>query len=177
MRNDDLIDNIKDLAYVWHDGQYRRGPGSVPYIEHPKAVVEKLRDWGINNEIVIAAAWGHDLLEDTDVNEKDIIDCADVESKGLELLRLIKKFTYDPTRWASKGDWLKHIAENESLYVMYVKAADRYCNTKDFCKAGRYKKAKSYLLDAWPIIEKVSHKNSNVRNDFKELLDEIENSL
>jgi len=172
-----LIDNIKDLAYTWHDGQFRRGPGNVPYIEHPKAVVEKLRDWGINNEIAIAAAWGHDLLEDTGIDENDIIDCADVESKGLALLRLIKKLTYEPTRWTSKGDWLKHIAENESLLVMYVKAADRYCNTKDFCKAGKYKKAKSYLLDAWSIVEKISHENFNARNDFVKLVDEIKESL
>lgn len=172
-----LIDNIKELAYTWHEGQFRRGPDNIPYIEHPKAVVEKLEDWGIANETVIAAAWGHDLLEDTDVNENDIIDSADTESKGLAVLSLIKKLTYEPTKWNSKADWLNHIAANETLPVMYIKAADRYCNTMDFCKAGRYKKAKSYLLDAWPIVEKVSYKNQKARSDFAKLVDEIENSL
>jgi len=169
-----LIDIVKDLAYIGHEGQFRRGPKHTPYIEHPKAVVEKLEDWGITNDVILAAAWAHDLLEDTDIDEQDIIDAIDDENKSFKVLSLVKSLTYDSSKWNSKSDWLKYIAANESLSVKYIKAADRYCNTIDFCEAGRYKKAKSYLLDAWSIIEEISRRNMKAKTDFELLVDEID---
>lgn len=171
-----LVDQIKSLAAISHYGQYRRGPGQVPYIEHPKAVVERLKAWGITSEVMLAAAWAHDLLEDTDVSPYQIIQVAGGD-KGAKVLDLVQSLTYDSAKWSSKADWLKHIAEHESVKVMYIKAADRYCNTKDFCKAGKYQKAKSYLLDAWLIVEKISYINKKARTDFAELVDEIETHI
>lgn len=53
---------VKKLATEFHSGQFRKD-GLTPYIVHPKAVAEFLEACDAHDD-VIAAAWGHDILED-----------------------------------------------------------------------------------------------------------------
>ena len=168
----DVVDSLKDLAYIGHEGQYRRGPGHVPYIEHPKAVVETLQRWGIHDDAILAAAWAHDLLEDTDITDDEISNAGG--DLGRQILEYVTDLTYVPSMDGTKQQWLENMAKECCPSVLYIKAADRYCNTMDFYDAGKFTKAKSYLLDAWTLIEKVCHWNAKVCADFAELLNEIE---
>ena len=43
-----IVENMKALARKWHEGAFRKGPGKVPYIVHPEAVVKQLQEWGYN---------------------------------------------------------------------------------------------------------------------------------
>lgn len=56
------------LAFQAFDGKFRRG-GITPAFIHPKRVVDRLRN---EDESVRAAAWLHDVVEDTDVTMRDI---------------------------------------------------------------------------------------------------------
>lgn len=71
---DSIIVNAMRIAYKAHEGQYRRNNGE-PYINHPKRVVALL---GENLENVTqemyAAAWLHDVLEDTEVSRDEILE-------------------------------------------------------------------------------------------------------
>lgn len=59
-----MVDRARELAYMAHDGQLR--DGGKPYIVHPEAVVNLLRELGcINDPEILAVAWLHDLVEDT----------------------------------------------------------------------------------------------------------------
>ena len=58
------------FAAVAHGGQRRRGSGS-PYIEHPVAVARLVVEHG-GDEAMVAAAFLHDVLEDTDVASERI---------------------------------------------------------------------------------------------------------
>ena len=55
----DVVGKMESLARKWHEGQYRKGPERIPYIEHPKAVVGQLREWGYSetaNPAILAMA-------------------------------------------------------------------------------------------------------------------------
>lgn len=41
-----IVDKMARLAMIAHSGVNRNGPGNVPYIVHPHAVVTVLKDWG-----------------------------------------------------------------------------------------------------------------------------------
>ena len=55
-----LIVQAQTLALIAHAGQ---AYGTKPFIEHPKDVARRAREYGFA-EHVIAAAWLHDVLED-----------------------------------------------------------------------------------------------------------------
>jgi (p)ppGpp synthase/HD superfamily hydrolase len=51
-----------------HQGQVRKYCGS-PYIVHPQDVVNILRRHGYNDDHMFAAAWLHDVVEDTEISQ------------------------------------------------------------------------------------------------------------
>lgn len=57
----DIIENARTVAERAHRGQFRRD-GTTPYLSHPAGVAGILNDEAPE---VIAAAWLHDVLEDT----------------------------------------------------------------------------------------------------------------
>lgn len=68
-----------------HKGQYRTG--GLAYITHPIAVAEKLKAKGYTDDYVIAGLF-HDLLEDTNATEAEILSIG-----GEEVLKAVKLLT------------------------------------------------------------------------------------
>lgn len=58
-----LLDAAIVIAAQAHAGQRRKYTG-VPYIQHPLEVVQILMQHGVDDEVMLAAAVLHDLLED-----------------------------------------------------------------------------------------------------------------
>lgn len=70
----DLEALVARFAAKAHLGQVRKyvaAPEMVPYIFHPAAVADIVRDFG-GTESMICAAWLHDVVEDTPVTLADI---------------------------------------------------------------------------------------------------------
>ncbi len=65
-----LVQLAEQIARVAHAGQYRRDL-VTPYITHPERMVERLRRVG-SGDLVVATAWLHDVLEDTEVKASDL---------------------------------------------------------------------------------------------------------
>lgn len=108
---------IMKLAEKYHAGQFRKGPGNVPYIVHPAAVVKTLLGWGeAEDSPAIAIAWGHDLLEDTAVSEAEIRAAA-----GDRVLAGIRVLTRPQTM--AKERYLCQVAASGDREVLL---ADRY---------------------------------------------------
>jgi (p)ppGpp synthase/HD superfamily hydrolase len=59
-----VVRRARELARVLHEGQYRRD-GVTPYIRHPEAVAIRVA----GDDVAEAAAWLHDVLEDTAATE------------------------------------------------------------------------------------------------------------
>lgn len=107
-----------NFAKKMHEGAFRMG--GEPYITHPAAVAEMIRQQGYNEDYQIAALF-HDLLEDTDASEEEIrrIGGDDV----LEAVKLLtKKEGY------IMAEYVAGIRQNDMAFA--VKAADRLHNLK-----------------------------------------------
>jgi (p)ppGpp synthase/HD superfamily hydrolase len=83
-----IVNLAENLATQAHNGQFRRD-GVTPYIEHPKAVAEYLAIKGFGEEY-IAAAWLHDVLEDTETTAEDLKN-AGIPSPVIEAVKLLSK--------------------------------------------------------------------------------------
>ena len=148
----DLEERMKALAERGHAGQLRKD-GSTPYVEHPRAVVALLRRWRVADAETFAVAWGHDLLEDTDVTESDILEAAGPRHEVLACIRIL---TRDKAVWPVKRDWLNALAQTAGPRPLLVKCADRICNTRDFIPLAGATRARSYLADASAIFAAAS---------------------
>ena len=67
----DLIAKAASYAQKWHGGQVRKYT-NAPYFTHPAAVAERAKVY-TSEPYIIAAAWLHDILEDTDRVFDDIV--------------------------------------------------------------------------------------------------------
>lgn len=84
-----LILKAQTFATEAHRGVYRKPPcQDEPYIEHPKRVAARLFNLGFR-PAVVAAAWLHDVIEDTEVTELAIF-----ELFGEEVTKLVMQVTH-----------------------------------------------------------------------------------
>jgi (p)ppGpp synthase/HD superfamily hydrolase len=105
-----------NFATEKHKGQKRIGGDD--YIMHPIAVCEMVKEQGLDENYQIAALF-HDLLEDTDATENEIL-----EYSNHEVLNAVKLLTKE------KGyDMQKYIADIKDNPIAFaVKSADRLHN-------------------------------------------------
>jgi len=158
-----VVERITELAMSAHNGVNRDGPGTVPYIVHPNAVVCMLRGWGYTESedpVTLAVAWGHDVLEDTDMSESRIRDvCGELEDRIVNGLRLL---TFKPTFPSGhpeygrlKAAYIEHVAQTAPVEILPVKIADRLCNTLEFLHDGDAEHARAYLGYGEPLFGRV----------------------
>lgn len=154
-----VVDRMARLAMVAHNGVNRDGPGNVPYIVHPHAVVSMLKEWGYTEQddaVTLAVAWGHDILEDTDTPESVILAVDDV--LGPRILAGIGMLTFrpgvssvHPDYGRLKADYIANVARDASPEILVVKIADRLCNTLDYLADGEAEHARAYLGYGAPL--------------------------
>jgi len=117
------------IATVAHKGQ-KRADGKTDYITHPLRVVELVNEWSKSieyNKDMIAAAWLHDVVEDTKVTLLDL-EIWGIEKPILLLVGLLTKFKGGPAD--------KHYYDNikNNLAALMIKCADRCSNLEDAIK-------------------------------------------
>lgn len=105
-----------NFAALKHKGQERKG--GLPYITHPVAVSELVREYGIDYRLT---ALFHDLLEDTDASEAEILALSNLQV--LNAVRLVTK-----TKECTMSEYISGIKTND--IAMVVKTADRLHNLK-----------------------------------------------
>ncbi len=71
VKDGDMVAQAEAFAARCHAGQTRKD-GVTPYITHPAEVVATLRACSITDESVLAAAWLHDVVEDTSVTLEEV---------------------------------------------------------------------------------------------------------
>lgn len=83
-----IEERAREFATAWHAsiGQVRKYTGE-PYINHPAAVVELVRGV-IHDETMLAAAWLHDVVEDTPCTMLEIHN-----EFGLQVAALVEQLT------------------------------------------------------------------------------------
>lgn len=128
---------IKALTFtvIKHDGQHRKG--GLPYVTHPLAVSEMLRNRGFDLDYRIAGLF-HDLLEDTDAKEEEILELG-----GEKVLTAVKLLTKE--KGYVMADYMAGIKNNEIAKA--VKACDRLHNLQSAFTADEEFRRK-YILES-----------------------------
>ena len=139
MFGDEKLNKALVYAIEAHDGQYREGPGNVPYIVHPIRVARLVEDAGLSTD-AIAAALLHDVVEDTDKKNDDI-----AREFGGVVAMLVAGLTnppeYEdvkrPPRDERKREQLLRVV-NAGPIVASIKMADMYTNMMARIKQERF---------------------------------------
>lgn len=129
-RNTQLLEKALRICVEAHDGQVSKVDGETPYYIHPIMVALKLTRHNVSDEI-IAAAFVHDVLEDTDFPEERLR-----EELGDEVLRLVKAVTQENALdWQEKK--LKYIenVKNAGTGAKLIAAADKIHNLERLTEA------------------------------------------
>ncbi len=122
-----------------HKGQLRKS--GEPYINHPLAVASILADMKMDSVSIIAAIL-HDVVEDTEVNTKDIEKLFGTEiAKLVDGVSKIDNIIFLSRYEAQAENFSKMIlAMSDDLRVMLVKLADRLHNMRTLDCLSREKK-------------------------------------
>ena len=123
-----VIQEAKDFATKAHEGQFLKNASAHSFITHPERVVRLVTDAGGTSE-EIAAAWLHDVVEDTKVTIEEI-----KKLFGREIAELVDGLT-DPDHFSEhphriRKAWQAERVGDKGLGVKKVKLADQTVNTE-----------------------------------------------
>ena len=153
----DLVKRAKKYAVKWH-GKDTYGP-DLPYIYHLEKVVGVLERFGYKDEVLIAAAYLHDVVEDTDYTVDDVCD-----KLGYSVARIVDDVSDagDATMSRNERKALTYPRIRGRKESTIVKLADRIANF-EACINGWEKKG----------IEKCFRKMSKYVNEYKHFHHEL----
>lgn len=147
-----LIEASRELARKAHDGQTRRDK-KTPYFDHVEDVAKRVERYcesvSLKKDVLVSAAYLHDVLEDTDYDENDVWDYLTTNAPNSEedtrhVICYIKSLTKE-----LETDYFDYV---RNLYMMQknIKIADILSNLSDNPtrkQTKKYAKALSILLD------------------------------
>ena len=150
----DIVERARHFCAIAHEGQLRAGGN--PYASHPIAVAGLVREQGVTDPEILAAACLHDVLEDTGVGREQLERCF-----TSRVAALVAEVTIPPEAekpFERKQQWLLEHARVLSPGAKWIKMADRAHNISELAsrpddKRLRYAKATVDLLEAlrpWP---------------------------
>ncbi|MEE9125621.1 MAG: HD domain-containing protein [Planctomycetota bacterium] len=106
------------IARVAHRGQTRMDCVE-PYINHPRRVAEALADQpGGTPQYVYAAAYLHDVLEDSSFEAQDLLDLG-IPKETVDIVEIVSK-RHGETYWT----YLDRVISSGSAEALAVKTAD-----------------------------------------------------
>ena len=73
------IETAEKIARQLHEGQFR-ADGVTPYIEHPKAVAELVKEYG-GSEKSVCVAWLHDIMEENAEGTRKLLGLDRIDSR------------------------------------------------------------------------------------------------
>ena len=167
----ELILKAKEYATEKHAGVKRKFDGK-DYITHPEAVAELVEKFGGNDEM-IAAAWLHDVVEDTKTPLSEI-----EENFGSVVAKLVGELTNPPKfdKGQDKSEYMAKKLPVMSSDGLTIKLCDRLNNVSDFSTASpefvkKYAPATKYILDALEDSERP------LNSQQERIIDEIRKSI
>ena len=121
---------LRALAFAAHKhrDQRRKDPQASPYINHPIALANVLRnEGGIEDPTVICAALLHDTIEDTETTPEEL-----EQAFGLAIRDIVLEVTDDKLLPKMQRKRLQVLhASGLSDAAKLVKLADKICNLRD----------------------------------------------
>ena len=193
------IETAEKIARQLHEGQFR-ADGVTPYIEHPKAVAELVKEYG-GSEKCVCVAWLHDIMEENAEGARKLMGLENIKSKSKWYLELVKKkcemwtdIAFDLAKlsdhWESvqqdiktrgKRAYLTSLLLDANLDVLLVKLCDMLANIREsngsrMIQEMRYYKAVQGLMCSTRLDMKEAHHEicEQIRVLVEEHLDNLE---
>lgn len=135
-----MLEDIEE----WHGGQKRND--GVEYIAHPIRVASYLIALGFDDDEVIAAALGHDVIEDTMMDFDGLMNRGYTET----VARLIEWLT-TPEK-LDKEKHLINMLRDAPFEVLLIKIADRINNVSDMAGVFKHDRLVRYLEETRAYI-------------------------
>ncbi len=148
--NGELIKRAYQFAFEAHKNVFRRS--GKPYIEHPVEVAEILSELKVD-DITVAAALLHDVVEDTDISELEIKEkFGETISEIVNGVTKINEIYYNTLEEKQSENYRKLIISMiKDLRVIIIKFADRIHNmrTIKYMKPEKQKQIARETLDIY----------------------------
>ena len=161
MADNESLKLALEFARAKHNGQKRIGGDD--YITHPMAVSEIVKSQGLDESYQITALF-HDLLEDTDATEEDILKYGSPQI--LEAVKLLtKEKDYDMAEYIS--------AIKQNPIAVAVKSADRLHNLQCAIVTDEEFKRK-YILET---VDWYMDFSADIRKAVKTLAESLETPM
>lgn len=186
MKTGNLIEKAMEVCVSGHSGQFREGDTPLPYASHPFDVVHRLRyEGGVEDEVVLCAAYLHDLLEETSVTAHQI-----EESFGEDVKNLVLEVTREePSEEQTTGltsdeiydlrnQMLMDEIRSMSEEAMAIKLADRISNVTAARVTRRGKRLKRYIKQSRQMLEIIPRTaNEKLWKRLNKLVSKLEEQL
>ena len=147
-----IIEKAKQFATAAHAGQKRKYTGE-DYIVHPEHVASIIEEYGFDDNM-IAAAWLHDTVEDTDVELDDLEREFNDDVTELVYWLTIQTTEEDGNRVVRKQMDAERLAEAPAR-AQTIKLADLFSNTISIVEEDP-NFAKIYLLEKAVLLRMLS---------------------
>ncbi len=175
---DALVVKAAQCADQKHKGQIRKGRDECPYIDHLKSVAHVIAEvGGVGDPQVIAAAWLHDTLEDTETSPEEL-----EAAFGNRVRRLVEEVTDDKSlpKAERKQQQIQH-APKLSPDAVLIKLGDKISNIIDVTHSPpahwTLERRKWYLDWAETVIGKCPKVNAALEKHFAEVVEDGRRSL
>ncbi len=162
-----LVSRAADFAACAHVDQHRKGPALEPYVNHLAeiAVMLSVATDGLD-QVLVAAGWLHDTVEDTDVT------LADLEHHfGPEVAGVVAEVTDDKS--LSRDERKRRSAmtiASKSRRAQFLKVADQASNIRALVTTPpvgwTMKRLVSYVDWGVAIVDRVSQRNPQLEGYF-----------
>ena len=167
--NSNLIIKAAVYAADKHKYQRRKGFNQIPYINHPLKVALLLNECGETDETLLLAAILHDVVEDTDSSNEEIL-----AEFGHEVADLVKEVTDDKELpYAVRKELQIKAAPNLSDRAKKLKIADKICNILDITNYPldwSTERKLSYLDWAQEVVNSCRGHNQKLDDEFDETM-------
>ncbi len=168
---DPLVQKAAQFAAQKHKGQIRKGRDECPYIDHLKSVARVIAEvGGIEDPEILAAAWLHDTLEDTETTPEEL-----EANFGKRVRQMVEEVTDDKSlpKDERKQMQIQH-APTLSPDAVLIKLGDKISNIIDVTNTPpihwTLERRKYYLDWAKAVIDNCPKVNTALEQHFAEVL-------
>lgn len=174
-----IVEKAEKFAKEKHNGEIRRFSGE-PYFNHVKRVSENIKKYkkSHRSEELVAAAFLHDTLEDTNTDYKEL-----KENFGELIASLVKELSNneEEIEHSSKKSYLaEKMADPEQMssWGLCLKLSDRLDNISDLDKTNpefrkRYIDETLYIIKTLEEKRQLTETQKHLIKDIKKILEDL----
>jgi guanosine-3',5'-bis(diphosphate) 3'-pyrophosphohydrolase len=158
---------VRVFAIAAHAAVGQKRVTGEPYSDHPERVVAILRSAGFNrveDRPLLAAAYLHDVLEDTRVTKELLGQLFGIETMGLvvALSDVYTKAAFPALNRASRKELEHRRMGTEEWRVQTIKCADVIDNAGRLAQYPDKKFARSYVLELRDLVVELTRAEGNL---------------